>query len=558
MEITRDGNEEDPFNDHNHNLSDDELHLQNEALGIELEVLRASYVDNRSKFMSLGNDLATLQQEKEELVKQNVTLAKNVEEISSERDDALKEVVRIEMSAREQEEELAGQREKIDVFEEIIGELVEEKRQRMEVFSRGWDSIRSIKEFLDGIIERMDEEKTGKIILDEEVIDDLKLDDATKGYLSETMYVDKLVKVAESRFTEYESKKRKEKKELENSLVSLTQENRDVHSLLRIALVEKESVEKMLSKLRGNEEQKKGTLLQFAQRVRFGFMRSNSTSEDRVENSDSKMSEKSDSECEEETVSLASTVEKMMKGLRLEISQLKKSLEESRYAWFLVMPDAAFFLLCWASDRGCSFNHYAFFTRSETERLQSLTEKQAHEIAELTLYIKDLEERETSLSQNVEQLVVEINTAEEEITRWKEACELEVEAGKNAIEERDKEAKILREELNRTKASLDLLNNKLKLKEELAAAAYTAQKAIEKSLLLADSRAGRLREIIEDMTKQLEEADSKGERSNKRRKVRHVCWPWRALRLNPSRTAINRHVSSRMMPEMESLLLFSV
>ncbi|RZC57023.1 hypothetical protein C5167_004327 [Papaver somniferum] len=521
MEITR----EDSFNNHNHNLSDDELHLQNEALGIELEVIRASYDDIRSKFLDLWDNLATLHQENEELVKQNGNLAKNLEEISSERDDALKEVVRIEMSAREQEEELAEQREKFDVFEEIIGELVEEKRQRMDVFSRGWDSIRSVKEFLDGIIERMDEEKPEKITLDEEVIDDLKLDDATKGYLSETMYVDKLVKVAESRFTEYESKKLKEKKELENSLASLTQENRDVHSLLRIALVEKESVEKTLSKLRGNEEQKRGTLLGFAQRVRFGFMRSNSTNEDSVANSSSKMSEKSDSECEEETVSLASTVEKMMKGLRLEISQLKKSLEESR---------------------------------SETERLQSLTEKQAHQIAELTLYIKDLEGRETNLSQNVEQLAVEINAAEEEISRWKEACELEVEAGKNAVEERDKEAKILREELNRTKASLDTANNKIKLKEELASAAFIAQKAIEKSLLLADSRAGRLREIIEDLTKQLEEADSKGERTNKRRKVRHVCWPWRALQLNPTRTAINRRVRSRMVPEMESLLLFNV
>ncbi|XP_026409120.1 uncharacterized protein At3g49055-like [Papaver somniferum] len=514
MEIIHgDGNQEDSLN--NHNLSDDGLHLQNEALGIELEVLRASYSDIRSKFMNLGNELTTLHEEKQELVEQNVNLVMNLQEISSERDDALEEVARIEMSAREKEDELAGQREQFEVFEEIIGELVEEKRQRMDVFSRGWDSIRSVKEFLDRIIERMDDEKPEKIVVDENIIDDLKLDDATKGYLSETMYVDKLVKVAESRFTEYESKKTKEKKELENSLA---QENRDVHSLLRIALVEKESV---LSRLRGNEEQKRGTLLGFAQRVRFGFMRSNSTNEDSVENSGSKMCEKSDSECDEETVSLASTVEKMMK----EISQLKKSLEESR---------------------------------SETERLQSLAEKKAHEIAELTLYIKDLEEKETTLSQNVEQLAVEINAAEEEISRWKETCELEVEAGKNATEERDKEAKILREELNRTKASLELLNNKINLKEELAAAAFTAQKAFEKSLHLADSRAGRLREIIEDLTKQLEEADSKGERGNNRRKVRHVCWPWRALQLNPTRTARNLRVRSRMIPEMESWLLFNV
>ncbi|KAI3920200.1 hypothetical protein MKX01_017857 [Papaver californicum] len=527
MEIIHgDRNQEDSFNNHNQNQNlYDELHLQNEALCIELEVLRASYDDIPLKFLNLGSNLATLQQEKEELVKQNVNLVRKLEEISSERDDALKEVVRIEMSEREREEELVERKEKFEAFEERVSELEEEKRQRMEVFSRGWDSIRSVKEFLDGIMERMDEEKSTKIILEEEeVSDDLGLDDATKGYLSETMYVDKLVKVAESRFIEYEMKKRKEKNELENSLASLTEENRDVNTLLRIALVEKESVEKQLSKLRGNEEQKRGTLLQFAQRVRFGFMRSSSTNGEPAENSDSKTSEKSDSECEEETVSLASTVEKMMKGLRLEIWQLKHFLDESR---------------------------------SETERLQSLTEKQAHKIAELTLYIKDLEERETILSQNVEQLVVEIHDAEEEISRWREACELEVEAGKNAIEERDKEAKILREELNRTKASLGTLNNKLKLKEELAVAAMNAQKAIEKSLQLADYRAAGLRERIEELIKELEEADSRGERNNKRRKVRHVCWPWRALKIDPSRTARNRR-PRRMIPEMESLLPFNV
>ncbi|MCL7035168.1 hypothetical protein MKW94_029118 [Papaver nudicaule] len=523
MEITH--GEQDLFNSHNQSLSD-ELHLQNQALRIELEVLRVSYDDIRSNFMNFGSNLVLVQQQKEEFVKQNVNLARKLEEISSERDDALREVVRIEMSAREREEELVEQIGKFEGFEERIRELEEEKRMRMDVFSRGWDSIRSVKQFLDRIMERMEEVNTEKIVLqEEEVTVDLSLDDATKGFLAEAMCVDKLVKVAESRFGEYEMKRRKEMKELENSVVSLTEENRDVHSLLRIALVEKESVDKTLSKLRGNDEQKRGTLLQFAQRVRFGFMRSSSTSGgDSEESSGSKTGEKSDSECEEETVSLASTVEKMMKGLRLEISQLKQFLEESR---------------------------------SETERLQSLTEKQAYEIAELTLYIKDLEERETVLSQNVEQLVVEINATEEEMSRWKEACELEVEAAKNAIEERNKEAKTLREELNRTKASLDRSNNKVKLKEELAVAAITAQKAIEKSLRLADSRAAGLHERIEELTKQLEEADSRGERSNKRRKVRHLCWPWKALKINPSRTTRNRHVR-RMIPEMESLLHFNI
>lgn len=36
---------------------------------------------------------------------------------------------------------------------------------------------------------------------------------------------------------------------------------------------------------------------------------------------------------------------------------------------------------------------------------------------------------------------MEIKEAEEEVARWKEACELEVKAGKKEIEERDKMVK---------------------------------------------------------------------------------------------------------------------
>lgn len=46
-------------------------------------------------------------------------------------------------------------------------------------------------------------------------------------------------------------------------------------------------------------------------------------------------------------------------------------------------------------------NNYSFFARSDTERLQSLTEKQAKTIEENVLYIKELEDRERVLAQNV-------------------------------------------------------------------------------------------------------------------------------------------------------------
>lgn len=47
-----------------------------------------------------------------------------------------------------------------------------------------------------------------------------------------------------------------------------------------------------------------------------------------------------------------------------------------------------------------------------------------------------------STTSKVEELTTEIKEAREEVTRWREACELEVEAGKSVIEEREKEVNV--------------------------------------------------------------------------------------------------------------------
>ena len=103
----------------------------------------------------------------------------------------------------------------------------------------------------------------------------------------------------------------------------------------------------------------------------------------------------------------------------------------------------------------------------------------------------------------------------------------------------------MKQELEKTKAALDVSNGKLKLKEQLAAAAMGAQAAVEKSLELADSRAVGLRARIEDLSRQLEEAES---REHASRKLRRVCWPWRALKVNTTNNV------RRMLPEMQALL----
>ncbi|KAK1260467.1 hypothetical protein QJS04_geneDACA002032 [Acorus gramineus] len=214
-----------------------------------------------------------------------------------------------------------------------------------------------------------------------------------------------------------------------------------------------------------------------------------------------------------------------MKNLRFEINQLRFSLDEAR---------------------------------SDSERLQHLSEKQAQQITENALYIKDLEERDSLLTQHMEDLMSEIREIEEEVVRWREACEMEVEAGKSVIEERERETELLKKELEMTKVELVAANGKLKLKEELAAAAMAAQEAIAKSLQLADSRSVCLRERIEELTRQLEEADcgnnSRNERSVRRR-VRHVCWPWPTLKISPTTSRGGRRSAPRRaLPEMEALL----
>lgn len=499
-----------------------------DAVLSELESLRNSYHELQFRSMALEETLADFRA-------RNLDLSQALEEVSQERDSFRIKLLEAEDSVKEQEE--ANLKERLELGCEIevsrarISELLEERSRRDGALSGILDSIRMAKECFNRIGERICEGK-----LEESEEENSNLEDALEVLTLETRSMCKLGTTVESKFLEYEEMIRKDKKQLENSIVSLTEENRDIGNLLRIALMEKEAVEKSLNKLRGSAEQKKGVILQIAerglQRVGFGFMMGAAGGELQTDQTTgSNASVKSDgSECDEEVVSLASTVEKIMKNLRCEITELRRALNESR---------------------------------SDNEHLQTLVDKQTQSITESQLYIKDLEERVNMLTHTVEELMTEIKEAGEEVARWREACELEVEAGKSAIEEREKEVRLLREELERTKAALNAANNKLTLKEKLATTAMAAQAAAETTLRLADSRSVGFRERIEELTRQLEEETDRGrrERSGSRRKVRHICWPWRVFRLSPSaaRAASQHGVRSRrMLPEMEALLHFRI
>ncbi|KAM5557374.1 uncharacterized protein ABKV19_024649 [Rosa sericea] len=508
-----------------------------DLLRAELDSLRRSHQSLLQKTAAMEEDFNRVQSQRDEAAARNAELTRLVREVSGERDALREELRKVEAVEREKEDEYAMRideevrrkeslESEVRVCKERIERLEIERRERDEFLIKCLDSLRPIEKELIGIIEGVSDEEDDKGVVEIEktatnvVEGEAELDQESRGVWEEIKTIKRLVEIAEEKVDDYKELRHNERRQLGNSVVSLTEENRDISTLLRIALVEKEAVEK---RLKGSGETKRVAILQRVGFGPFGFLMGSGGNEQSLEASGAKLegmgsgaSNKSDSsECEEEVVSLASTVEKIMKNLRLEITQLRRSLDDSR---------------------------------SDTERLQSLTEKQAQQIAENMLYIKELEDRERVLTENVEAHMIEMKDAEAEVARWREACELEVEAGKNEIEEREKLIAILKQELEKTRAALDISNGKLKLKEELAANAMAAHAAAEKSLQLADSRAAGLRTRIEELTRQLEEADSRERNS---RRVRHICWPWRSFKVNPANNV------RRLLPEMQALLNYN-
>ncbi|CAD6225716.1 unnamed protein product [Miscanthus lutarioriparius] len=166
--------------------------------------------------------------------------------------------------------------------------------------------------------------------------------------------------------------------------------------------------------------------------------------------------------------------------------------------------------------------HLVEALRAESGLLRTRLEGQEKEIGQLRKQIKHLEEKERVANESVEGLMMDVTAAEEEIKRWKMAAEAEAEAGGSIEKEFQIQISSLRKELDEAKQAMVELENKLKFKEETAAAAMTARDAAEKSLKLADMRSSRLRERLEELNRQLEESDNRTDLVNRNG---HRCFP---------------------------------
>lgn len=270
-------------------------------LHVELDSLCPAYPSLQSKSAASEENILVLQQGKDETTNRSGSLMKMMDEISPERDALRDKMAQTEEASRR---------------EERIRALEFEKGEQKEFVLKGLEFVKSVKEKLVNIIECLDDEKVieGESSGGNRKVE-RKLDRESMAlWEEETAALAILASKAEARVSEFKEGKNMEKKELEKSVVSLTEENRDINTLLRVALVEKEAVEKSLNKLKGNCEQRRVPLLQFAerglQRVGFGFMMGSTGSNGQSPDSSgadvaSTASNKSDnSECEEEVVSL--------------------------------------------------------------------------------------------------------------------------------------------------------------------------------------------------------------------------------------------------------------
>ncbi|CAE5958599.1 unnamed protein product [Arabidopsis arenosa] len=293
-----------------------------------------------------------------------------------------------------------------------------------------------------------------------------------------------LTKVVSGKTQSLVEEKSHELKNLNETVGLLVKEKEHIGTLLRSALSkrmigEQPSQKRELFQAAENGLRDAGTDSKFAKLLKDGKVQ-----DSRSDNTNDHSTE------DNEIYSLASTLENIVKASQLEIVELQH-LEE-------------------------------------TSSLRKQLDTQTKELNQRMRQIEELKEKERIANENVEGLMTDIAAAEEEITRWKVAAEQEAAAGGAVEQDFTSQLYVLKEELEEAKQAIIESEKKLKFKEETAAAAMGARDAAERSLRLADNRATKLRERIQELNRKVEELETHRDMNTSNR-ARYACWPWQLL-----------------------------
>ncbi|KAD0345286.1 hypothetical protein R6Q59_004433 [Mikania micrantha] len=332
-----------------------------------------------------------------------------------------------------------------------------------------------------------DDEKNQSILSDSVFLpQETDVEENIRACLAGLESVSELSSIVHQKTKKFVSERNQEVKSLNESVTQLIKEKEHIGSLLRSALSRRVSAD-LSSKTNELFRVAENGLKEAGIDYKFSNHTNNRT--DSASDLDNK---------DDEIYTLAGALENIIKQSQLEIIELKHTVDE---------------------------------LRAETRLLKDNAEAQAKELMQRREQLEKLKEKERVANENVEGLMMDIAAAEEEITRWKAAAQQEADAGRAIEQEYVAQLSAVRQELEEAKQAVMESEKKLKFKEETAAAAMAARDAAEKSLRLADSRATRMRERVEELTSQLEKLDTRESQSGQSR-GRYVCWPWQWLGLN--------------------------
>ncbi|GLJ48984.1 hypothetical protein SUGI_1033470 [Cryptomeria japonica] len=444
----------------------EQMEQRNIAIAIEVSQLEATITGLKEELGSKCMESENLQKL---VLNKDGRISELESDISEKLDQERKEYKTLKRFTDETEDKLKNLELKIEKQKPIISDQLV--------------CISKAQECLKNMVQMIDASASDQFEFSEPlfVSQDLDIDKDLVASSAGAIFISELTTMVEKKLMAHLEKQSKEMKDLEDNIVNLEAEKRDISTLLRSALRERQIAEtEGDGEYQTGSEQRKGTILQVAERdLGLDFSGGAHVGNNGTEKG------------QDEFFGLASALEHIIRTSQLEIAELRHSLGSSR---------------------------------AELNHLRVVSETQTKDLAAKVLRIKELEEKERAASENVEGLMMDIAAAEEEIARWRNAAEQEAAAGKAVMEEFQEEIKTLRQDLEEMRQSLDEANSKLKSKEEMAAAAVAARDTAEKSLQLADERASRLRARIEELTRQLEESDGGDEQQNIRR-MRYACWP---------------------------------
>ncbi|KAK4841185.1 hypothetical protein QYF36_000328 [Acer negundo] len=461
----------------------------------------------------------------EELVRHIDSNAKSRNDVREQMDQRNYEIA-IEVS--QLEATISGLRDEVakksNVVENLEKSVVEKDVKIAEIESQEWelrqlvgeydDKLRNLESKMESLMPLLVDQLKYVSKIHNQVYDVIKIvddDNLDKSELSESLFlpqqtdmeeniraslagmesIHQLTRIVVGKTRDLVEERSRELKSLNETVGRLVKEKEQIGSLLRSALSKRMTVDPSsktneLFQVAENGLREAGIDFKFGKLLQDGKV---SASHDNANDVDTE---------EDEIYTLAGALENIVKASQLEIIDLKHSVEE---------------------------------LRSESRLLKEHVEAQAKELSHRMRRIEELEEKERVANESVEGLMLDIAAAEEEITRWKAAAEQEAAAGGAVEQQFESQLSALKQELEEAKQALLESEKKLKFKEETAAAAMAARDAAEKSLRLADTRASRLRDRVEELSRQLEVFETR-EDSRGRNGPRYVCWPWQWLGLD--------------------------